>query len=116
MRRTHPGRGNGRSIHRGIVSRKLGFALPVVVLAGEPAIAGGFLQLGTGRLDEKEDGLVKPGRLVQRVTSHNDSRAAMPFAPVIKGELNFRANPERPLRQKTDPFGRPVDLIFDEID
>jgi len=82
---------------------------------GKPAIAGRFLQLGTGRLDEKEHGLEKSEWMVERVTSHNDSNAAMPFAPVIEGELDFRAHPERPFRQETDSFGRPMNLIPDQI-
>ncbi len=46
----------------------------------------------------------------------DDSRAAMPLAPVIEGELDFRADPERPLGQEADSLGRPVDLVLDEVD
>jgi hypothetical protein len=106
----------GGSLHRAIVGRKLRFVLRVMLLVSKPAIAGGFLQLGTGRLDEKEHGLEKSEWMVERVTSHDDSRAAMPFALVIEGELDFRAHPERPFCQETDSFGRPVNLILNQID
>jgi len=99
-----------------IGDRQLGFGPRIMLFVGKPAIAGGFQQLGTGRLDEKEHSLEKSERMAQRVTSHDDSRAAMPLTLVIEGELNFRAYPERPLRQKTDSFGRPVNLIPDQID
>jgi len=106
----------GGSIHRAIVGRKPRFAPRVMPLGSQPAVAGGFQQLGTGRLDEKEHGLEKSEWTAQRVASHDDSRAAMPFALVIEGELDFRAHPERPLRQETDSFGRPVNLILNQID
>ena len=88
----------------------------MILLAGKPAIAGGLLQLGTRRLDEKENGLEKSGRFAERMTRHDDSYTAMPFPVVIEGELNFRAHPERPLGQETDSFGRPVNLILNQID
>jgi len=88
----------------------------MMMVVGKPAIAGGFLQLGTGRLDEKEDGFEKSKWLAERVASHDDSRAAMPFTLVIEGELNFGAHPERPLRQETDAFGRPMNLFLNQID
>jgi hypothetical protein len=122
VRRTNPGRGPanrailGDSIHRAIVGRKVGFAPRVMLLVSKPAIEGGLLQLGTGRLDEKEHGLEKSEWMVERVTSYDDSRAAMPFALVIEGELDFRAHPERPFRQETDSFGRPVNLILNQVD
>jgi len=106
----------GGSVHRVMVGRKLGFALWMLVLVGKPAIAGGFLQLGTGRLDEIEDGLVKSEGTAQRMTSHDDPRAAMPLTLVIEGKFDFRAHPERPLRQETDSFGRPLNLILNQID
>jgi hypothetical protein len=40
----------------------------------------------------------------------------MPFTLVIEGELDFRADPERPLRQEADSFGRPVNLILNQVD
>jgi hypothetical protein len=86
------------------------------MLVGKLTIAGGFHQPGTGRLDEKEHGLEKSERTAQWVTCHDDSRAAVPFSPVIEGELNFRSHPERPLCQKTDSLGRPMNLIPDQID
>jgi hypothetical protein len=87
-----------------------------MLLVSQPAITGGFLQLGTGRLDEKEHGLEKSEWMVERVTRHDDPRAAMPFTLVIEGELDFRADPERPLRQEADSFGRPVNLILNQVD
>ena len=50
------------------------------------------------------------------MTRHDDSRAAMPFATVIEGKLNFRSHLEWPFRQETYPFGRPLNLILNEID
>ena len=106
----------GNPVHRGIVDRQLGFAPWIMLLGSKLAIAGGFQQLGTGRLDEKEHGLEKSEWTAQRVTGHDDSRATMPLTLMIEGELNFRAHPERPLRQETDSFGRPVNLLPDQID
>ena len=120
VRRTNPGGGTraivGNPVHRGIVDRQLGFAPWIMLLGSKLAIAGGFQQLGTGRLDEKEHGLEKSEWMLERVTSHDNSRAAMPFSTVIEGKFNFRTHPERPFRQETDPFGRPMNLIPDQID
>jgi hypothetical protein len=99
-----------------IAGRKLGFTRRIMLLASKPAGTGGFLQLGAGRFDKKEDDLVKSERTAERVASHDDSRAAMPFAPVIEGELHFRADPEGPLRQQAYSLGRPVDLILNQVD
>ena len=87
-----------------------------MLIAGKLARAGGFLEGGTGGLNEKEADLIKSGRTAEWATSHDDSRAAMPFTPMIEGELDFRANPERPFRQETDSLGRPVDLFLNQID
>jgi hypothetical protein len=83
---------------------------------GKPAVTGGFLQLGTGCLDEIEDDLVKSERTAEWMTGDDNSRAAMPFAPVIEGELNFGAHPKGPLGEKTHSLRRPVNLILNEID
>jgi len=99
-----------------IVDGELGFALGMILIVSKPARAGGFLQLGTGRFDEKEDDLEKSEGSAERVTSHDNSRAAMPFAPVIEGELNFRAHAKRPFREETHSLGRPVNLILNQID
>ena len=88
----------------------------MLVLVSQPAIAGGLLQLGTGRLDEKEDDLEKSERTAQRMTSDDDSRAAMPLPLVIEGEFNFGAHPKRPFRQETDALGRPLNLLLNQID
>ena len=91
--------------------------MPVpIVLVGKPAVAGGLLQLGTGRFDEKEDGLVIAEWTAERVTGDDDSRAAMPFTLVIECELDFGADAERPLRKQADSLGRPTDLFFNQID
>ncbi len=120
VRRTIPGRGTGAivgsPVRRGVAGRKQVFVLRIMPLVSKPAIAGGFLQFGTGRLDEKEHGLIITEWTAQRVTSHDDSRAAMPFALVIEGEFHFRAHPERPFRQETHSFGRPMNLFVDQID
>jgi hypothetical protein len=86
-----------------------------VPLLSKPASASGFLQLGTGRLDEKEDDLVKSERTAERVTGHDNPGAAMSFAPVIEGELDFGANPKGPLREETHSLGRPMNLILNQI-
>ena len=99
-----------------IIGRRLGFALQIILLVGKPAGASGFLQLGTGRFDEIENDLVKSEWTAERMTGDNDSRAAMPLAPVIEGELDFGAHSKRPLGEKTHSLGRPVDLIFNQVD
>jgi len=40
----------------------------------------------------------------------------MPFAAMIEGKLNFRPHAEGPFGQETDTFGRPLDLILNQID
>ena len=50
------------------------------------------------------------------MTRDDDSRAAMPLALVIEGELDFRADPEGPLREQADPLGRPLNVLLNEID
>jgi hypothetical protein len=90
--------------------------LSKLVLVGEPASTGGLLQLGTGRLDEKEDDLVKSERTAEWVTGHDNSRAAMPFTAVIESELNFGAHPKRPLREEAHSLGRPMNLILNQVD
>lgn len=75
------------------------------MIMSQPAVAGRLLQLGAGRLNEKEDGLVKSERLAERVTGDHHPRAAMPFAPVIERELDLRSDPERPFREETHSLG-----------
>jgi hypothetical protein len=91
------------------------FALQIILLAGKLAGAGSFLQLGTGRFDEIEDDLVKSEWTTERMTGHNDTRTAMPFAPVIEGELDFGAYPKGPLGEKTHSLGRPVNLVLNQV-
>jgi len=101
----------GNSVQDGLV-----IVLQLVLLMGKMAIASGFHQFGTGLLNKKEDNLVKPKRLAQRMTLHNNPRAAMPLALVIDGKFNFRALPERPFCEETDAFWRPMNLIPNQID
>lgn len=90
--------------------------LSKLLLVGKPAGTRSFLQFGTGCLDKKEDDLVKSERTAKRVTGHDNSRTAMPFAPVIESELNFGTHPKRPLREEAHSLGRPMDLILNQVD
>jgi hypothetical protein len=99
-----------------IVGRQRDFTLRIMPLAGKTAGTGGFLEGGTGGLNKKEADLIKSKWTAERTTSHDDSRAAMPFTPMIEGKLDFRTHPERPFRQETDSLGRAVDLFLNQID
>jgi hypothetical protein len=87
-----------------------------MLLTGQPASASRFLEGGTGGLNEEKTDLVKSGGAAERAASHDNSRAAMPFALVIEGELDFRADAERPLGQEADSLGRPMNLFLNQID
>jgi len=84
------------------------------MLRCETAIAGGFLQRRTRRLDKEENRFEKPLRTAKRMARDDNARAAMAFALVIKGELDFRSNAEGPLGHDADTLGRPLDLLFYE--
>jgi hypothetical protein len=106
----------GGSVQGGIVGRRRNVAARIELIIGQLAIAGGFLQLAARRLDKKKNRLVKSQRMQQRVTLDHNSRAAMPFTLVSEGELDFGADPKRPLRQKADPLRRPSNLILNQLD
>jgi hypothetical protein len=86
------------------------------ILLLKAALAGGFLQLGTGRLNEIEHRLVKSKRASERMTGHHDPRATMPLTLMIESELNLGADPEWPLGQEADSLGRPLHLFLNQID
>jgi hypothetical protein len=98
------------------VRRYFQFIRRMLQFRGKLAIAGRFPKRGTRRLDKKEAYLIIPVWPAKRVASHHDPRAAMPLALVVECELNFRPNPERPLGQQADAFGRPVNLFLNQID
>lgn len=86
------------------------------ILVGQLAIAGGFLELEAGRLDEIEDSLEETGLIGKVTTGHDDSGAAMSFALMIEGELNLGPDLERPFSQQTDTLRRPLDVLLNKMD
>lgn len=93
-----------------------GLALTLLLLAGEAAGACGLLQLGARGLDEIEDDLKMAGRLPKPMAGHDYARAAMAFAPVVEGELDFRALRKGPLGEEDYTLRRPMDLVVNEVD
>ena len=88
----------------------------MLVFLSQLAIAGGFLELEARRLDKIEDSLEEAGLAGKIPASHDDSGAAMSFALMIEGKLDFGPDLERPFRQETDAFGRPLDMLLNEMD
>ena len=104
------------AVHCLIIGRELSFALGMIMVMRQTALAGGLLKLGAGSLDEKEDGFEMAEWAAQRMTGNDYSHTAMPFALMIKSELDLGANLKRPLGEQADSFGRPLDLFLNEID
>ncbi len=92
------------------------FVVRMPLFMSQLAIAGGLLKLGTGCLNKVEDGLEETGVAGVITAGDNDPDAAMSIALVIEGELDFGSDVKRPFGQETDAFGRPLDMLLNEID
>jgi hypothetical protein len=87
-----------------------------MALRRESAIAGRFLRFAARRFNKIKHRLEMIRRTLQGPAGDHDARAAMTLALMIEGELNFRADGERPLGEKANTLRRPPDLLPDEID
>ncbi len=86
------------------------------MVLGQLAIAGGFRNFRARRFHKIKHGLKKTWLPRKIVARHNDAGTAMPFALVIKSKLDFGADLKGPFGQETDTFGRPLDMLLNEIE
>jgi hypothetical protein len=116
LSRTNPGRRTGSSRQYGLVGYDVRFRRRDMPVPGQPAGTCGFLQFGTRCLDKIKHRFKMPAWLAKGMAGNHDTGAAMALPPMIEGKFNFGSLLKKPFCQETDPFGRPVDLIMDQID
>jgi hypothetical protein len=87
-----------------------------LLLVRETAGTGRFLQFLTRCFHKVEYRLEITARLAERMTRHDDPRAAMSFSAMIEGEFDFGPFRKIPLGQKADALGAPVNLMLNKSD